>query len=186
MSKAKLAPFAMHAGLTMALAVSASFTHVAASPSPTSSAIEATKEVDLTGMHPADKAKLREQIKITMAGLRDMNQFLARSCKLIMSGEHIPQDAIESEPFTAISQNFRNLELGMASKWADFADMPIIGQETMALRKALATARSRAAQNSMLLKQRYKVLTETPSDVDMQGLQKLTAMSSERLLKLVG
>ncbi|KPW26630.1 hypothetical protein ALO83_104145 [Pseudomonas cannabina pv. alisalensis] len=184
MSKAKRAPFAMQAGLTLALSVSASFTHVAAAPTPALAVVEARKDSDFKDLQPSDKAKLRDDIKRAMVGLKNMNQFLANCCEVIVSGDHIPKQAIDDEPFTEIAATFRELEFAMADKWADFSEMPIISDEMNGLRKALATARSRAAQNSMLLKQRSTVLEPASSDVDMQGLQKLTAISSERLLRL--
>lgn len=186
MSKAMRSPFAMQAGLTLALGVSASFMHVAAAPSPVFTIVEARKESGFKDLQPSEKAKLRENIKKAMAGLRGMNQFLANCCERILSGEEIPPQAIENEPFTEIAENFRELEVAMADKWSDFDEMPIISQEIQALRRALATARSRAAQNSMLLKQRQTFPDATASETDLEGLKELTAHSTQRLLKLVG
>lgn len=185
MKTAKRPPFAMQAGLALALGVSASFMHVAASPMPALSIVEARSKTDLQDMKPADKAKLRDNVKRAMAELRDMNQFLARCCEFIMSGEHIPPQGIEEEPFTSIAASFRELESAMSGKWSAFSGMPIIAQELGSLRKALATARFRAAQNALLLKQRSMVPEVAPSDLNMQGLQELTAYSTKRLLKLV-
>ncbi len=98
MSKAKRAPFAMQAGLTLALSVSASFTHVAAAPTPALAVVEARKDSDFKDLQPSDKAKLRDDIKRAMVGLKNMNQFLANCCEVIVSGDHIPKQAIDDEP----------------------------------------------------------------------------------------
>lgn len=185
MKTAKRQPLAMQAALTLALGVSASFMHVAASPLPASSVVESRKESEAKDLEPAQKAKLRSSIKRAMVGLKDLNEFLAGCCTVIMSGDDIPMHAIVNEPFTQIADNFREVESAMRDKWTAFSDLPIINDEMMALRRALATARSRASQNAVMVKQRISTPETVATDMDMDGLRELAGRSTQRLHLLV-
>jgi hypothetical protein len=185
MKSAKRQPFAMQAALTLALGVSASFMHVAASPVPTSAVVESRKDLEAKDLEPLQKAKLRASIKKAMAGLKKLNEFLAGCGNVIVSGEDIPMHAIVGEPFTQIAENFREVESAMKDKWTAFADMPIINDELMALRRSLATARSRASQNAVMVKQRINIPETVASDMDLDGLYELAELSTKRLHLLV-
>jgi hypothetical protein len=185
MTSAKRQPFAMQAALTLALGVSASFMHVAASPAPSSAVVESRKDSKAKYLERLQKAKLRASIKKAMAGLEKLNEFLAGCCNVIVSSEDIPLHAIVGEPFTQIAESFREVESAMKDKWTAFADMPIIHDELRALRRSLATARSRASQNAVMVKQRINTPETVATDMDLDGLNELAKFSTKRLHLLV-
>ncbi|MGR2708907.1 hypothetical protein [Pseudomonas sp. AU10] len=171
--------------LTLALGVSNAFVHVAGVPSFTAGAtFESNATPGVPQLSVIEKAKFRATIKAAMTQLRELNSNLHMSCMLIMT-EYMDLEARQSEPFTQVTKTLRDLEIAMANKWQQFSGMPIIGDEVLALRKALATARSRAAQNSMLIQQLGNPVETIETETDISGIGGLATMTSERLLKLV-
>ncbi|WP_122316012.1 hypothetical protein [Pseudomonas cichorii] len=170
--------------LTLALGISAAFLFVATTPVSATGILETRSDSDKTQMSASEKSKLRSSIKKGITQLAKLNSTLQDSCRIIMT-EPVSPAAIESEPFTQVANTLRDLEAAMAPKWAEFTDMPIIGDEVLALRKALATARSRAAQNSMLLKQMGHPVETIETETDVSGIGGLATMTSGRLLQLV-
>lgn len=171
--------------LTLALGISTAFIHVAAAPAyAMSTVIESQKDSATLQLSTAQKAKLRSSIKEAMTQLRELKINLQESCELIMS-EALDRDARELEPFTMVADTLRQLEAAMMGNWPKFVGMPIIGDEVLALRKSLAVARSRAAQNAMLIKQMGSPVETIETETDISGIGSLATMTSGRLLKLV-
>lgn len=106
---------------------------------------------------------------------------LAMAASQHMLSNTPPRHIIEDEPFAEMADALRSLESVLASKIELYSNLPSIRAEFSSLRRSIAVARSRIAQNSMLLKQMVNVPKSYESSIDVKGLEALASFSTERL-----
>lgn len=180
-TKSKSGFFSKESILALAMGISLSVTYVAAAPTnrvapeSSESTTDVRKDLDVS-----EKAKLRKSIKEAIAKLAELNSTLSDCCEAITT-QRIPKFALDNEPFTFVTGYLREIEVAMKDKWSELNSIPVIGDDAKALRKALAVARSRSAQNAAMLQQMKGNHTEIESAIDMDALYGLAKDTTNRI-----
>jgi hypothetical protein len=129
-------------------------------------------------------AKIRNAIKEAIVNLNELNDFVFDAGRSMLTNMP-PRHVIENEPFSEVANTLRALESVLGTKVELFLSLPTMSEEFSALRRNLATTRSRTAQNAMILKQMSHTPESFESSIDMKGLEALASISTERLHQLV-
>ncbi|MBW3503703.1 hypothetical protein [Pseudomonas sp. NKUCC02_KPG] len=175
-------PYSKEVMLSLTLRVSLYCAEVAAVPS-----VESDSSLETTNSerYVAENTKIRTAIKEAIVSLNELNDFVfdaGRTMLTNMPSRHM----IEEERFSEVACTLRALESVIAKKAELYLNLPTMSDEYLALRRNLATTRSRTAQNAMILKQMIHVPESYESSIDMKGLEALTSISTERLHLLMG
>jgi len=173
-------PYSKEVMLSLTLRVSLYCAQVAAASSAESSAhLEAARERNVV-----EDAKIRTAIKEAIVSLNELNDFVFDAGRSMLTNMP-PRHVIEDERFYEVASTLRALESVLATKAELYSNVPTMSDEYNALRRNLATTRSRTAQNAMILKQMFHVPESYESSIDMKGLEALASISTERLHQLV-
>ncbi|CAI8754498.1 SKA2 domain-containing protein [Pseudomonas brassicacearum] len=173
-------PYSKEVMLSLTLRVSLYCAQVAAAPSAESSArLEVARERNVV-----EDAKIRTAIKEAIVSLNELNDFVFDAGRSMLTNMP-PRHVIEDERFCEVASTLRELELVLSTKAELYSNLPTMSDEYNALRRNLATTRSRTAQNAMILKQMFHVPKSYESSIDMKGLEALASVSTERLHQLV-
>ncbi|WP_434703044.1 hypothetical protein J3P85_19245 [Pseudomonas sp. Z1-12] len=107
----------------------------------------------------------------------DMSQ-----CTKILCEESVPERYLEGHPFGLVADNLRFAEKKLREVGAPLGRE----KELNTLLRAVAKARSVAAMNNSLIRQRTIVPNIIESDIDLEGLKTLTTRNTQRLIDQVG
>lgn len=129
-------------------------------------------------------SKVRTAIKEAIVSLNDLNDFVFDAGRAMLTHTP-PRHVIEAEPYSEVANTLRTLESVLGAKTEQYVNLPIMCEEFKALRRNLATTRSRTAQNAIILKQMSHAPECFESSIDMKGLEALASNSTERLHHLV-
>lgn len=173
-------PYSKEVMLSLTLRVSLYCAQVAAAPGAESDArLEAAREEN-----GVEDAKIRTAIKEAIVSLNELNDFVFDAGRSMLTNMP-PRHVIEDERFSEVACTLRALESVLSTKVELYSNLPAMSDEYNALRRNLATTRSRTAQNAMILKQMFHVPESYESSIDMKGLEALASISTERLHQLV-
>ena len=103
-------------------------------------------------------------------------------CTRILCEKDVPEGYLEGHPSGLVADNLRFAEKKLQEVGAP------VGHEKQfnTLLRAVAKARSVAAMNNSLIRQRTIVPNVIESDIDLDGLKDLTARNTQRLIDQVG
>lgn len=173
-------PYSKEVMLSLTLRVSTYCAQVAAAPNAESSTgLDASRDRNV-----AEDAKTRNAIKEAIVSLNELNDFVFDAGRSLLTNMP-PRHVIEDEPFSEVAGTLRTLESVLSTKAEAYSSLPAMSDEYSALRRNLATTRSRTAQNSMILKQMAHAPESFESSIDMEGLEALASISTKRLHQLV-
>ncbi|WLH11010.1 hypothetical protein PSH58_19310 [Pseudomonas hefeiensis] len=127
------------------------------------------------------QANVQDLVKRVVADLSKLETDMSK-CTKILCAEDVPERYLEGHPFGLIADNLR-----FAEKKLREVGTPVGREkEFNTLLRAVAKARSVAAMNDSLVRQRTIVPNVIESDIDLEGLKTLTARNTQRLIDQVG
>lgn len=175
MSRPKRMPYSKDVFLSLALGISISCGQIAASDFTRADTPSRTRNAESM----TEEERLRASIKKATSNLGELSLSLGKACHFILN-DASSRKAVEEEAFIEIASTLRELEVIVAAR-QDIAQLPVLGPKYQALRRALAQARSQAAQNAMLIQQQRLGQTLFESDVSAEGLASLASLGSARI-----
>ncbi|MFF7108916.1 hypothetical protein [Pseudomonas sichuanensis] len=119
-------------------------------------------------------------VERAVSELSDLETSMSKYTKILCQ-DHVPDKYLQDHPFGLIADNLRFAE----NRFREFGAPKGGEADYNKLIRALAKARSVAAMNDSLIKQRTVVPEVFHSDVDLEGLSKLTAHTTQRLIKQI-
>jgi hypothetical protein len=119
-------------------------------------------------------------VERAVSELKDLEARMSKYTKILCQ-DHVPEKYLQDQPFGLIAENLRFAE----SRFREIGAPEDAEAEYNKLIRAIAKARSVAAMNDSLIKQRTVVPEVFHSEVDLEGLSKLTAHTTLRLIKQI-
>jgi len=127
------------------------------------------------------QANVQDLVKSVVGELRKLEADMSKYTRILCEAE-VPERHLEDHPFGLIADNLRFVEKRLRE-----AGTPVGHEkEFNTLLRAVAKARSVAAMNDSLIRQRTIVPNVVESDIDLDGLKALTARNTQRLINQVG
>jgi hypothetical protein len=127
------------------------------------------------------QANVQDLVKSVVGELRKLETDMSKYTRILCEAE-VPERHLEDHPFGLIADNLRFVEKRLRE-----AGTPVGHEkEFNTLLRAVAKARSVAAMNDSLIRQRTIVPNVIKSDIDLDGLKTLTARNTRRLIDQVG
>lgn len=119
-------------------------------------------------------------VEIAVSELKALETSMSKYTKILCQ-DHVPENYLQDQPFGLIADNLRFAE----GRFREFGSPKGGEAEYNKLIRALAKARSVAAMNDSLIRQRTIVPEVFESDIDLDGLKVLVAHTTQRLVDQV-
>lgn len=127
------------------------------------------------------QANVQDLVKSVVGELRRLETDMSKYTRILCEAD-VPERHLEDHPFGLIADNLRFVEKRLRE-----AGTPVGREkEFNTLLRAVAKARSVAAMNDSLIRQRTIVPNVIESDIDLEGLKTLTTRNTQRLIDQIG
>ncbi|AKJ98412.1 hypothetical protein V3H56_19750 [Pseudomonas sp. MS646] len=130
---------------------------------------------------PAAAKRVQDLVQKAVAELGKLEADMAKYTTILCQ-DNVPERYLEDQPFGLIADNLRFAE----KKLRDFGTPVGREKDFSRLIRAVAKARSVAAMNDSLIRQRTTTPDVLESDIDLEGLKALTARTTKRLIDQAG